>query len=83
MKYYLQNYYRADEGEKAIAPVPASAEEGTPVGEPGSSSDAPTGDGEIVGGPRNMQQIAAQRRLQQTHAQVQEVLTIAFAFTMP
>lgn len=31
------------------------------------------GDGEIVGGPRTPQQIAAQRRLQQTQAQVDEV----------
>lgn len=30
-------------------------------------------DGEIIGGPRTMQQIAAQRRLQQTQAQVDEV----------
>ncbi|XP_052120352.1 neuronal synaptobrevin isoform X5 [Frankliniella occidentalis] len=34
------------------------------------------GDGEIVGGPRNPQQIAAQRRLQQTQAQVDEVVDI-------
>ncbi|GBP16119.1 Synaptobrevin [Eumeta japonica] len=46
--------------------------------EGGSGPPAPaepqTGpDGEIIGGPRNMQQIAAQKRLQQTHAQVDEV----------
>ena len=37
------------------------------------------GDGEnsgIVGGPRTPQQIAAQRRLQQTQAQVDEVVDI-------
>lgn len=45
------------------------------MGESGSTSDATTGDGEIVGGPRTMQQIAAQRRLQQNQAQVQEVDT--------
>lgn len=33
-------------------------------------------DGEIVGGPRTPQQIAAQRRLQQTQAQVDEVVDI-------
>ncbi|KAE8750351.1 hypothetical protein FOCC_FOCC002911, partial [Frankliniella occidentalis] len=32
------------------------------------------GDGEIVGGPRNPQQIAAQRRLQQTQAQVVDIM---------
>lgn len=31
-------------------------------------------DGEVIGGPRTMQQIAAQRRLQQTQAQVDEVM---------
>ncbi|XP_014239201.1 vesicle-associated membrane protein 2-like [Cimex lectularius] len=34
------------------------------------------GDGEIVGGPRTPQQIAAQKRLQQTQAQVDEVVDI-------
>ncbi|XP_026331429.1 vesicle-associated membrane protein 2-like [Hyposmocoma kahamanoa] len=66
----------AEEGEKAAPSTSTPAEVGAPVGEPGSSLDAPTGDGEIVGGPRNMQQIAAQRRLQQTQAQVQEVVDI-------
>ncbi|XP_065171513.1 neuronal synaptobrevin isoform X1 [Atheta coriaria] len=33
-------------------------------------------DGEIIGGPRTPQQIAAQRRLQQTQAQVDEVVDI-------
>jgi len=41
---------------------------------PGSASGA-DGD-EIVGGPRTPQQIAAQRRLQQTQAQVDEVVDI-------
>lgn len=37
-------------------------------------SDPQTGpDGEIIGGPRTPQQIASQRRLQQTQAQVDEV----------
>ncbi|XP_069967944.1 uncharacterized protein nSyb isoform X1 [Bactrocera oleae] len=52
--------------------------------EPGPAADAPPadtaagegGDGEIVGGPRNPQQIAAQKRLQQTQAQVDEVVDI-------
>ncbi|KAF9813734.1 hypothetical protein SFRURICE_007889 [Spodoptera frugiperda] len=39
--------------------------------------EAETGpDGEIIGGPRTPQQIAAQRRLQQTQAQVDEVVDI-------
>ncbi|XP_026473029.1 vesicle-associated membrane protein 2-like isoform X2 [Ctenocephalides felis] len=40
---------------------------------PGSAAG---GDGEIVGGPRTPQQIAAQKRLQQTQAQVDEVVDI-------
>lgn len=36
--------------------------------------DPPTGEnGEIVGGPRGPQQVAAQKRMQQTQAQVDEV----------
>ncbi|XP_023033847.1 vesicle-associated membrane protein 2 isoform X1 [Drosophila willistoni] len=46
--------------------VPPNA--GPPAGE--------GGDGEIVGGPHNPQQIAAQKRLQQTQAQVDEVVDI-------
>ncbi|XP_042217765.1 vesicle-associated membrane protein 2-like isoform X1 [Homarus americanus] len=39
--------------------------------------DPPTGEnGEIVGGPRGPQQIAAQKRMQQTQAQVDEVVGI-------
>ncbi|XP_063862630.1 neuronal synaptobrevin-like isoform X1 [Scylla paramamosain] len=39
--------------------------------------DAPTGEnGEIVGGPRGPQQVAAQKRMQQTQAQVDEVVDI-------
>ncbi|KOB65748.1 putative Synaptobrevin, partial [Operophtera brumata] len=38
---------------------------------------APGGDGEMpVGGPKTPQQVAAQRRLQQTQAQVDEVVDI-------
>ncbi|XP_052754089.1 neuronal synaptobrevin-like isoform X2 [Galleria mellonella] len=38
---------------------------------------APAGDGDLpVGGPKTPQQIAAQRRLQQTQAQVDEVVDI-------
>ncbi|XP_037933450.1 vesicle-associated membrane protein 2-like isoform X2 [Teleopsis dalmanni] len=55
------------------------------MADPAPASDAPPadgapagegGDGEIVGGPRNPQQIAAQKRLQQTQAQVDEVVDI-------
>ncbi|XP_071547192.1 neuronal synaptobrevin isoform X2 [Panulirus ornatus] len=39
--------------------------------------DPPTGEnGEIVGGPRGPQQVAAQKRMQQTQAQVDEVVDI-------
>lgn len=48
------------------AQPPADGAAPPAAGEPGA-------DGEIVGGPRNPQQIAAQRRLQQTQAQVDEV----------
>ncbi|XP_058806683.1 neuronal synaptobrevin isoform X2 [Phymastichus coffea] len=47
---------------------------------PGTGADAAPGagggDGAIVGGPRTPQQIAAQKRLQQTQAQVDEVVDI-------
>ncbi|XP_023304493.1 vesicle-associated membrane protein 2 isoform X4 [Lucilia cuprina] len=60
------------ESEPQADPAPAGdappAGEGAPAGE--------GGDGEIVGGPRNPQQIAAQKRLQQTQAQVDEVVDI-------
>lgn len=49
----------------AAAAGDAPPTDGPPAGE--------GGDGEIVGGPRNPQQIAAQKRLQQTQAQVDEV----------
>ncbi|KAL5291675.1 VAMP1.2 family protein [Megaselia abdita] len=51
------------------AQPPADGAAPPAAGEPGP-------DGEIVGGPRNPQQIAAQRRLQQTQAQVDEVVDI-------
>jgi len=41
-----------------------------------STSGGAGGGGEIIGGPRTPQQIAAQRRLQQTQAQVDEVVDI-------
>lgn len=44
------------------------------------SSAETGGDGEIVGGPRTPQQIAAQRRLQQTQAQVDEVIFFRLIF---
>jgi hypothetical protein len=40
---------------------------------PGTGGLQPGEDGGIVGGPRTPQQIAAQKRLQQTQAQVDEV----------
>ncbi|XP_050354910.1 neuronal synaptobrevin-like isoform X1 [Nymphalis io] len=52
-----------------------AAEGGTPGGlAPAEPQTGP--DGEIIGGPRTPQQIAAQRRLQQTQAQVDEVVDI-------
>ncbi|KAH8263768.1 hypothetical protein KR038_000523, partial [Drosophila bunnanda] len=50
-----------------------------PAGDAPPNAGAPAGeggDGEIVGGPHNPQQIAAQKRLQQTQAQVDEVVDI-------
>lgn len=58
--------YRAEPAPAGDAPP---AGEGAPAGE--------GGDGEIVGGPRNPQQIAAQKRLQQTQAQVDEVSIVS------
>uniref|UniRef100_A0A6P7F7K5 Vesicle-associated membrane protein 2 isoform X3 n=1 Tax=Diabrotica virgifera virgifera TaxID=50390 RepID=A0A6P7F7K5_DIAVI len=43
---------------------------------PGAGAAGSGGDDGIVGGPRTPQQIAAQRRLQQTQAQVDEVVDI-------
>ncbi|XP_034835976.1 neuronal synaptobrevin-like isoform X1 [Maniola hyperantus] len=52
-----------------------AAEGGAPGGlAPAEPQTGP--DGEIIGGPRTPQQIAAQRRLQQTQAQVDEVVDI-------
>lgn len=42
----------------------------------GDNLGTPSGDDGIVGGPRTPQQIAAQKRLQQTQAQVDEVVDI-------
>nr|XP_022903138.1 vesicle-associated membrane protein 2-like isoform X1 [Onthophagus taurus]XP_022903139.1 vesicle-associated membrane protein 2-like isoform X2 [Onthophagus taurus] len=42
----------------------------------GENLGAPVGDEGIVGGPRTPQQVAAQKRLQQTQAQVDEVVDI-------
>lgn len=53
--------------EKEAEPAPEAAPPAAPAGEGGD---------EIVGGPRNPQQIAAQKRLQQTQAQVDEVVDI-------
>lgn len=55
-----------------------SAEGGAAVaGGAAPGGDPPTGEnGEIVGGPRGPQQVAAQKRMQQTQAQVDEVVGI-------
>ncbi|KOB71439.1 putative Synaptobrevin [Operophtera brumata] len=50
------------------------ADDGTPGGLAPEPQTGP--DGEVIGGPRTPQQIAAQRRLQQTQAQVDEVVDI-------
>ncbi|XP_069691300.1 vesicle-associated membrane protein 2 [Periplaneta americana] len=50
--------------------------EGAPDAAPGAGGLQPGEDGAIVGGPRTPQQIAAQKRLQQTQAQVDEVVDI-------
>ncbi|XP_071454981.1 neuronal synaptobrevin isoform X2 [Hetaerina americana] len=50
-----------------------SGAEGAPTPAGGAGEG---GDGAIVGGPRTPQQIAAQKRLQQTQAQVDEVVDI-------
>ncbi|EDV95892.1 vesicle-associated membrane protein 2 isoform X1 [Drosophila grimshawi] len=63
-------------GKKDKNKEPADA---APVGDAPPADGPPAGegaDGEIVGGPRNPQQIAAQKRLQQTQAQVDEVVDI-------
>ncbi|KAK7793884.1 hypothetical protein R5R35_003568 [Gryllus longicercus] len=53
----------------------AAPEGGVPASPSGANLSA--GDGsEVVGGPRTPQQIAAQKRLQQTQAQVDEVVDI-------
>ena len=59
IKLYKKKIYRAAEG---------GAPDGLAPPEPQTGPD-----GEIIGGPRTPQQIAAQRRLQQTQAQVDEV----------
>ncbi|CAH0596260.1 unnamed protein product [Chrysodeixis includens] len=54
-----------------MAAEPGNAQTGLAPPEPETGPD-----GEIIGGPRTPQQIAAQRRLQQTQAQVDEVVDI-------
>ncbi|KPJ17926.1 Vesicle-associated membrane protein 2 [Papilio machaon] len=58
----LSSKLKASEGETPGGLAPAEPQTGP--------------DGEIIGGPRTPQQIAAQRRLQQTQAQVDEVVDI-------
>jgi len=62
--YKMSNERLFSRRADAAAAGDAPPTDGPPAGE---------GDGEIVGGPRNPQQIAAQKRLQQTQAQVDEV----------
>lgn len=57
-------------GDKSIG---FRATESGPGGHPGVLPPQVGPDGEPVGGPRTPQQIAAQKRLQQTQAQVDEV----------
>ncbi|XP_069185037.1 neuronal synaptobrevin isoform X2 [Procambarus clarkii] len=63
-------------------PNPESSEESAEGGAAVAGGAAPGGDpptgenGEIVGGPRGPQQVAAQKRMQQTQAQVDEVVDI-------
>ncbi|EEB19461.1 synaptobrevin, putative [Pediculus humanus corporis] len=52
------------------------ATESGPGGHPGALQPQVGPDGEPIGGPRTPQQIAAQKRLQQTQAQVDEVVDI-------
>ncbi|KAK6621688.1 hypothetical protein RUM44_001495 [Polyplax serrata] len=52
------------------------ASESGPGGHPGVLPPQVGPDGEPIGGPRTPQQIAAQKRLQQTQAQVDEVVDI-------
>jgi len=57
--------------------APAPGAPGAPAPGAPSNEPPPLGpDGEPVGGPRGPQQVAAQRRLQQTQAQVDEVVDI-------
>jgi vesicle-associated membrane protein 2 len=55
--------------------------EGAPDAVSGAGGLQPGEDGAIVGGPRTPQQIAAQKRLQQTQAQVDEVRPENFSFS--
>ncbi|XP_073959654.1 uncharacterized protein isoform X1 [Choristoneura fumiferana] len=71
-----------DKDVEAAAEAPASA----PAAVPGAPTRAPGAppprepqygpDGELLGGPHTMQQQAAQRRLQQTQAQIDDVVSI-------
>lgn len=59
------------------------ASESGPGGHPGVLPPQVGPDGEPIGGPRTPQQIAAQKRLQQTQAQVDEVNFTSKCFTAP
>ncbi|XP_044261205.1 vesicle-associated membrane protein 2-like [Tribolium madens] len=56
--------------------IDKSLSAGDSLGAPAGAPAAGGGDDGIVGGPRTPQQVAAQRRLQQTQAQVDEVVDI-------
>lgn len=64
----IMGYYIVRAAEGAGGPPPGMQPQEPEVGP----------DGEIIGGPRTMQQIAAQRRLQQQQAQVEEVSITIF-----
>ncbi|KAJ8711677.1 hypothetical protein PYW08_008631 [Mythimna loreyi] len=68
-KDMLQFLTRIEDENMAAEAGPAQAGLAPPEAETGP-------DGEIIGGPRTPQQIAAQRRLQQTQAQVDEMMII-------
>lgn len=62
--------------EAAVEAPAAAAAPGAPARAPGAPPPREPQygpDGELLGGPHTMQQQAAQRRLQQTQAQVDEV----------
>ncbi|KAJ9592450.1 hypothetical protein L9F63_015866, partial [Diploptera punctata] len=72
-RYWWNNTKKGASKTKWLRQVSA---EGAPDAAAGAGGLQPGEDGAIVGGPRTPQQIAAQKRLQQTQAQVDEVVDI-------